>query len=134
MQTATLRTVDAHGQCHEFAVQAPLILGRYATFKVGPKDRDTATHFELTVDMSGSSARIVLMNHQGDPFYAKKGIPEAVILHTATVLDMPVRSNTATMETPESNAREPEATKVWQRLVAQSKARYADEQDVFQTT
>lgn len=134
MQTATLRTVDVDGQGHEFTVQGPLIRHPYAAFHVGPKDGSTDIQFELTVDISEPSARVVLMNNQGEPYYAKKGIAEAAILHAATALNMPVRSNTATMDSPEGNAREPAATKVWQRLVAQGKARYAAEQDVFQTT
>ncbi len=134
MPTTTLRTVDADGQPHEFAVQAPLIRHPYATFMVGPKGRPTDIHFELTVDVSGPNARVVLMNNQGEPSYAKKGIPEAAILHAAAALNMPVRSNTATMDTPEGNAREPAATKVWKRLVAKGKARYAAEQDIYQTT
>ena len=134
MQATTLKTVDADGQSHAFTVQAPLIQQPCATFRIGPKDSSTDIQFELTLDISERIARVVLMNNQGEAVYARKGIPEAAILHAAAALNTSVRSNTATMDTPEGNAREPAATKVWERLVAQGKARYEAEQDIYQTT
>lgn len=87
--------------------------------------------FELTlVDLEDGTSRVSWMGHHGAEEYRAKGIPEALLQIASTQLRKTIQSSQERGNTGDVR-RSPEATKVWERLVARGLAAYDEKTDVY---
>lgn len=86
-------------------------------------------NFELVLKpLPDGSHMVMWMNANG--VYGGLGIPDALIPFAGKHLSTVIRSS-PTMSDDGEHWRQPEATRVWERLVAAGKAEYNEQTDVF---
>ncbi|MCF7750181.1 hypothetical protein KQ945_05455 [Bacillus subtilis subsp. subtilis] len=131
--TDLLVCIGQDGEQHPFLISLPEPTPDLVTFYVVHSDYPSATPFRLVLDNSGAEALVEAMTHDGEVFYARKGVPDAALLYASRHLGKTVRSHAGPAGDPYANYRWPNADKVWVRLAARGHAVYNVAEDVYRT-
>jgi len=132
-----IKCIGRDGQEREFNCSEPDIDGygvkRY-TYRIRPIASEPIESFEFTVEEVGEdTVKVVVMDRHHEPAYSAMGIPERMIQECATTLGKKVISSNNGANIP-GEFRTPRATKVWERLVAQERATFDEQQDRYTFT
>ena len=89
--------------------------------------------FEVT-EVDDNIGKVTVMNHNNYSNFKGKGIPDKMIEEASGLLEKTIisSSNNANFKLSETEFRSLDATKVWERLVTQGKARYNEDEDIYE--
>ena len=103
-------------------------------FRIIPAEIEVDNWFEFTITKtSNNKGKVTQMKHQNMPEYVAKGIPEKMIEESSAVLQLEIISSTniESAKSFDTEWRTPQATKVWERLVALGKASHNSATDIY---